>query len=67
MLRTNKRISLRAERHKGKRHTTVDGGDAANENGGKVEEDDRDGGLVSLSQAADILEDVVTVALNDIF
>jgi hypothetical protein len=32
-----------------------------------VEEDDRDGGLVSLSQAADILEDVVTVALNDIF
>jgi hypothetical protein len=34
--------------------------------GGEVEEDDGDGGLVGLAEAADVLEDVVAVALDDV-
>jgi hypothetical protein len=45
----------------------VDGGDGADEDGGKVEEDDGDGGFVGLAEAADVLEDVVAVALDDVF
>jgi hypothetical protein len=32
-----------------------------------VEDDDGDGDLVGLTEAADILEDVVVVALHDVF
>jgi hypothetical protein len=44
----------------------VDGGDGTDEDGGEVEEDDREGRLVGLAEAADVLEDVVPVALDDV-